>query len=105
MRARRARSDISQEWRDHAACKSVPYSTFFPTDPRFYVLDTPGNPGFYCSNCPVVHECLEYALAAEERHGIWGGTNEQERIRMIDSRTTAKRAAMRLARLQRKVVG
>ncbi len=31
-----------------------------------------------CSLCPVIQECLTWALH-RERHGIWGGTSEQER--------------------------
>ncbi len=29
--------------------------------------------------CEVRHECLEYALAHDERFGIWGGLSERER--------------------------
>src|SRR5690242_4606087 len=32
-----------------------------------------------CSTCPVQQACLEYALAADERFGIWGGTLPAER--------------------------
>jgi WhiB family redox-sensing transcriptional regulator len=32
-----------------------------------------------CMSCPVRGECLVYALAAGERHGIWGGLTPPER--------------------------
>ncbi|MFC8723701.1 WhiB family transcriptional regulator [Streptomyces bacillaris] len=32
-----------------------------------------------CSTCPVQPECLQYALAAGERDGIWGGLTTAER--------------------------
>jgi WhiB family redox-sensing transcriptional regulator len=32
-----------------------------------------------CSACPVVRQCLEHSLAAEEPYGIWGGLSEEER--------------------------
>jgi WhiB family redox-sensing transcriptional regulator len=35
-----------------------------------------------CSACPVRNECLEHALANDERFGIWGGLSERERRRM-----------------------
>lgn len=35
-----------------------------------------------CSECPYVNECLEWALKADERIGIWGGTTAAERRRM-----------------------
>jgi WhiB family redox-sensing transcriptional regulator len=32
-----------------------------------------------CLECPVRGECLVYAVAAGERHGIWGGLLPRER--------------------------
>lgn len=32
-----------------------------------------------CAQCPIVNQCLEYALEAGEAHGIWGGTTPTER--------------------------
>lgn len=32
-----------------------------------------------CRRCLVREECLEHALAADERHGAWGGASEAER--------------------------
>ncbi|SRR5216683_1469852 len=32
-----------------------------------------------CARCPVREGCREWALAAGERSGIWGGTTERER--------------------------
>jgi WhiB family redox-sensing transcriptional regulator len=34
------------------------------------------------SSCDVRQECLEYALAHDERFGIWGGLSERERRRL-----------------------
>lgn len=34
-----------------------------------------------CGACPVREECLDYALANDERFGIWGGLSERERRR------------------------
>ena len=39
-----------------------------------------------CQACPVRVECLDYALAVEEPHGIWGGMNEFERRRLLRQR-------------------
>lgn len=35
-----------------------------------------------CAGCVIREECLEYALAAGERFGIWGGVSERERRRI-----------------------
>jgi WhiB family transcriptional regulator, redox-sensing transcriptional regulator len=32
-----------------------------------------------CKDCPVINECLEYALENNEVHGIWGGMSPKER--------------------------
>ena len=32
-----------------------------------------------CRSCPLRRECLAYALAADEREGIWGGLTPAER--------------------------
>lgn len=35
-----------------------------------------------CTSCEVRTECLEYALANDERFGIWGGLSERERRKL-----------------------
>ncbi|SDS29296.1 MULTISPECIES: WhiB family transcriptional regulator [Microterricola] len=35
-----------------------------------------------CGSCEVRTECLEYALANDERFGIWGGLSERERRKL-----------------------
>lgn len=42
-----------------------------------------------CATCPVVAECLDYALTAGERHGIWGGKSERERRSLARQRNAA----------------
>jgi WhiB family redox-sensing transcriptional regulator len=36
-----------------------------------------------CASCPVQVECLDYALEARERFGIWGGTTDKQRRRHL----------------------
>jgi WhiB family redox-sensing transcriptional regulator len=66
-------------WRAEAACK-----TRDDVDPMWWFPDHMRGRGHanairICMTCPVRSECLEYALTAPERHGIWGGMNEGER--------------------------
>ena len=35
-----------------------------------------------CNSCTHKVECLEWAIAAPERHGIWGGLNPRTRQRI-----------------------
>jgi WhiB family redox-sensing transcriptional regulator len=32
-----------------------------------------------CAACRVRRQCLQYALATHQLHGVWGGTSEDER--------------------------
>ncbi|OGY56984.1 MAG: hypothetical protein A2119_01200 [Candidatus Colwellbacteria bacterium GWA2_46_10] len=40
-----------------------------------------------CTRCDAKGECLEFALATREKYGIWGGTTEKERRRILRRRT------------------
>jgi WhiB family redox-sensing transcriptional regulator len=35
-----------------------------------------------CMQCPVSTQCLQYALDLDIAHGIWGGADETERMRL-----------------------
>jgi len=41
---------------------------------------------FGCSRCPVLDACGAYALAADERDGVWGGTTAAERRELAGRR-------------------
>lgn len=67
-------------WRDSALCSQVDPDLFFPEkDGRASLAKK------VCLACDVRTECLEYALANDERHGIWGGLSEKGR-RKISAR-------------------
>lgn len=34
---------------------------------------------FICAQCPIKQECLDYAMAAQEEYGVWGGLTAEER--------------------------
>lgn len=50
-----------------------------------------------CSTCPVVVECLEWAIVNNENHGIWGGLNAIERLAERRTRQAPARARRRTA--------
>lgn len=35
-----------------------------------------------CNHCPVQELCLRYAIANDERYGIWGGLTRRERLQV-----------------------
>jgi WhiB family redox-sensing transcriptional regulator len=48
-----------------------------------------------CRSCPLRSECLEHALAAKERFGMWGGLTPIERRRI---ERTARRQRLKVKR-------
>lgn len=48
-----------------------------------------------CAQCPVIAECLSYALDTEQEFGVWGGLSEDERRRILlrRKRTPTKKVA------------
>lgn len=71
-------SDEDQPWLLRAACRGTDPALFFP-GPE----DTPAPALAICARCPVRQDCLEHAIATRERFGIWGGTTERQRRRLI----------------------
>jgi Transcription factor WhiB len=64
------------EWTEQALCRQMDPEDFFP--PKG---DAGTQAKQVCAQCPVRAECLDYAITADEKHGIWGGLNRAERQR------------------------
>ena len=45
-----------------------------------------------CAGCPVVDECLDWAITHHERHGVRGGMDVKERRREAGRRRRARQA-------------
>ena len=75
-------------WQDEAACKTLPLEMFFP--PAEQEADAAKT---ICSGCTVKEPCLEAALAAGERFGIWGGLTSDERQSIVARRRVRTAAA------------
>tara|TARA_R100001460_G_scaffold2077_6_gene7091 strand:- start:62 stop:367 length:306 start_codon:yes stop_codon:yes gene_type:complete len=43
-----------------------------------------------CQDCPVILECLNYAVEANEKYGIWGGLTTAQRQK-LQNRKVAKK--------------
>jgi WhiB family transcriptional regulator, redox-sensing transcriptional regulator len=67
------------DWRSRAACLSADPDLFFPISSSGPGRDQVAKAKAICTGCPVRQECLEYALATRQIHGVWGGTSEEER--------------------------
>jgi WhiB family transcriptional regulator, redox-sensing transcriptional regulator len=69
--------DDAQSWQERALCAETDPEAFFPEKGG-----STREAKKICSGCEVKAECLEYALANDERFGIWGGLSERERRRL-----------------------
>ena len=70
------------DWRLKAACRSLDPDVFFSSDNfenKHDKDDREAQAKAVCMTCSVRAECLDYALRAGERYGIWGGLASQER--------------------------
>lgn len=76
-----------ESWRLDALCAETDPEAFFPEKGG-----STREAKRVCVGCDVRTECLEYALANDERFGIWGGLSERERRRVRLARRTPLRA-------------
>lgn len=70
-----------EEWMDDALCAQ--------TDPELFFPDKGGSTREakdICRACPVVDQCLTWALEHPQRYGIWGGTSERDRRKITTAR-------------------
>ena len=71
-------------WQDQAECQYADPESFYP-DKGGSSADAKA----VCMACSVRVACLEYALARDERFGIWGGLSERQRRNITRSRRRA----------------
>ncbi len=69
--------DLDEQWQERALCSQTDPEAFFPEKGG-----STREAKRICTGCEVRDECLEYALAHDERFGIWGGLSERERRRL-----------------------
>jgi WhiB family redox-sensing transcriptional regulator len=65
-------------WVLDSACRGLDSAMFFPGQ------DGDAEPALLvCSGCAVRDECLDFAVETRQRYGIWGGTTERQRRRIM----------------------
>lgn len=80
----------SRAWLDRAVCRDSDPDEFFPTPPRdgapsaSYEMAV-NSAKAHCRRCPVVNDCLLFALSTGQAHGIWGGMTEAERDALLQA--------------------
>lgn len=65
------------DWRARAACHGE--------DPELFFSDArdADQAKAVCGRCPVVAECLAWAVSIKAADGVWGGTSEAERAPLL----------------------
>ena len=69
---------VERPWAAYASCRDADPEQFFSS-----VEADVADAVKICRGCPVREECLDWALETRVRYGIWGGTTERERRRML----------------------
>jgi WhiB family redox-sensing transcriptional regulator len=69
-------------WLYQAACRTEEPELFFPIGTSGPALGQIAEAKSVCRGCPVVRECLSWALESGQNSGVWGGMSEDERRRL-----------------------
>ncbi|GAA1765792.1 WhiB family transcriptional regulator [Streptomonospora arabica] len=84
------------DWAQHAGCAGESLELFFGPDgerqPEREQREAKAKE--ICQACPVRPACADYAIAANQKHGTWGGYTPEERV-------TIRRSRMRRAQAGR----
>jgi WhiB family transcriptional regulator, redox-sensing transcriptional regulator len=73
------------EWLRYAACAGEDPELFFPVGSTGPAVTETADAKRVCRSCPVIGECLDWALSSGQTTGVWGGTDERERAVMFRS--------------------
>ncbi|MEW2078772.1 WhiB family transcriptional regulator [Streptomyces sp. NPDC013433] len=93
------RSSEHSDWRTRGACMREDPELFFPignTGPALLQIE---EAKAVCRRCPVIEQCLQWALESGEDSGVWGGLSEDER------RALKRRAARNRLRARKVAAG
>ncbi|WP_405533244.1 WhiB family transcriptional regulator [Streptomyces avidinii] len=78
-------------WRQEAACRWEDPDLFFPVGSSGPALIQIEEAKAVCHRCPVMENCLQWALEGGQDLGVCGGMSEDER-RAVKRRTARARA-------------
>ncbi|MFE9855519.1 WhiB family transcriptional regulator [Streptomyces sp. NPDC005780] len=79
---------MSTDWHEEALCRQV--------DPELFMPEVGGSAKdakATCMSCEVRPQCLNYAVDAGERWGVWGGLGQKDLRRLIRARRAEQEAA------------
>ncbi|MFJ3906115.1 WhiB family transcriptional regulator [Streptomyces sp. NPDC090025] len=71
---------MHQDWVREAACRATDAENLFVEGAAQHQAKA------VCGGCAVRTECLAHALDHRIEHGVWGGTTERERRKLLRGR-------------------
>ncbi|MFG2680553.1 WhiB family transcriptional regulator [Streptomyces sp. NPDC048392] len=71
------------EWLRRAACVDEDPDLFFPVSTTGPARRDTAAAKRVCARCPVITPCLAFALESGQGSGVWGGTDEAERVALL----------------------
>jgi len=78
------------DWRHRAICRDEDPELFFPVGNSGPALLQIAEAKAVCERCPVINECLNWALETGQDAGVWGGLSEDERRSLKRRRARAR---------------
>ena len=86
---------MNVDWRLSGVCLEEDPELFFPIGNKGPALLQIEEAKAVCRRCPVMEQCLQWAMETGQEHGVWGGMSEDERRAM--KRRAARRRQQRAA--------
>lgn len=85
-------STHTSDFRHRAICKDEDPELFFPVGNTGPALTQIAEAKTVCRRCPVVSDCLTWALDSGQDAGVWGAMSEDERrvLKRQNARTRAR---------------
>ena len=72
---------MESSWMGSGKCNEYSPGVFFPSDGAGVEIAKR-----ICNRCEFQEICKEYALTNRVDHGVWGGTSERQRRRILKAR-------------------
>ncbi|MEU8334848.1 WhiB family transcriptional regulator [Micromonospora tulbaghiae] len=85
-------ADRGADWRHDAVCRDHDPETWFPVGTSGPAMVQTDEAKAICRTCPVIDDCLAWALDSGQDAGVWGGMSEAER------RAVKRRGGLRVLR-------
>jgi len=77
--------ETQPDWKLDGLCNEIGVEWFYPETGENATVAKK-----ICEKCPVIAECLAYALKHDEQYGVWGGKSPTQRDRLRSTRRNGR---------------